>query len=346
MPLSCAKAFRPTIALLYCTGNEVTAETSLEARVSIVGVDAGLVGQHVAARLDRHHDLFERGVARALADAVDGALDLPRAAANARQRIRHRQAEIVVAMDGEDRLVGVRHALADAAEQRVILVRRGVAHRVGDVDRRRAGPDRGLDAAAEEVELGARGVLRRPFDVLDVVARAGDRMRSPCRAPPLAPCCSLYFMCIGEVEMKVWMRGRTAWRNASPARSMSLARRARAPPPWRASRAGRSRRPPRSRRSEAIGKPASMMSTPIVSSRSATSQLLLQRHRRAGALLAVAQGGVEDQYAVGGSRIVGGGHVRHPEFGREFLLAPCMRASRYSRSPEGPGVRARTALRG
>ena len=36
MPLSCAKAFRPTIALLYCTGNEVAAETSLDARVSIV----------------------------------------------------------------------------------------------------------------------------------------------------------------------------------------------------------------------------------------------------------------------------------------------------------------------
>ena len=36
MPLSCAKAFRPTIALLYCTGNEVTAETSREARVSCV----------------------------------------------------------------------------------------------------------------------------------------------------------------------------------------------------------------------------------------------------------------------------------------------------------------------
>ena len=36
MPLSWANALRPTIALLYCTGNEVAAETSLEARVSIV----------------------------------------------------------------------------------------------------------------------------------------------------------------------------------------------------------------------------------------------------------------------------------------------------------------------
>ena len=33
MPLSWAKALRPTMALLYCTGNEVTVETSLEARI-------------------------------------------------------------------------------------------------------------------------------------------------------------------------------------------------------------------------------------------------------------------------------------------------------------------------
>ena len=36
MPLSCANALRPTIALLYCTGNEVAADTSFEARVSCV----------------------------------------------------------------------------------------------------------------------------------------------------------------------------------------------------------------------------------------------------------------------------------------------------------------------
>ena len=36
MPLSWANAFRPTIALLYCTGKEVAAETSFDARVSMV----------------------------------------------------------------------------------------------------------------------------------------------------------------------------------------------------------------------------------------------------------------------------------------------------------------------
>ena len=34
---------------------------------------------HVVARLQRHDDFFQRGVAGALADAVDRAFDLPRA---------------------------------------------------------------------------------------------------------------------------------------------------------------------------------------------------------------------------------------------------------------------------
>src|ERR1700761_967445 len=36
MPLSCAKALRPTIALLYCTGNDVADDTSFEALGNLV----------------------------------------------------------------------------------------------------------------------------------------------------------------------------------------------------------------------------------------------------------------------------------------------------------------------
>ena len=64
-------------------------------------VDVGPVRQHVVAHLHRHHDLFERGVAGALADTVDGALDLADAGAHAGERVRHRHAEIVVAMRRE-----------------------------------------------------------------------------------------------------------------------------------------------------------------------------------------------------------------------------------------------------
>src|ERR1700761_4884242 len=45
------------------------------------GVDLVPPRELVVAHVDRHHDFLERGVAGPLADAVDGALDLPCAAA-------------------------------------------------------------------------------------------------------------------------------------------------------------------------------------------------------------------------------------------------------------------------
>ena len=187
------------------------AATSLEARVSMRRVDADRVGQHVAARLDGHHDLFQRGVAGALADAVDGAFDLPRAGADAGQRVGHGQAQVVVAVHGEDRLVGVRHRSRSGAEHRAVFLGRGVADGVGQIDGRGAGLDGGLDAAAR----GNRSSVRvassaRPLDVVDAgCGRWVDRGRaiiSSTSLGRLAAACARRW--IGEVAMKVWMRGR------------------------------------------------------------------------------------------------------------------------------------------
>src|SRR6185437_7952723 len=52
--------------------------------------------------------------------------------------------------------------------------RHGVADRVGDVDRGRAGLDDGFDDPAEIIHFAAGAVLGRPFDVVDLVAGAGD----------------------------------------------------------------------------------------------------------------------------------------------------------------------------
>ena len=126
--------------------------------------------------MQRHHDLLERRVAGALADAVDRALHLTRAALDRRQRVGHRQAEIVVAVRAEDDLVGVRDALADAAEEVQHFVRRRVADGIGQIDRRRADLDDRLDDAAEEVEVASRGVLGRELHVEGVLARVADRV--------------------------------------------------------------------------------------------------------------------------------------------------------------------------
>jgi hypothetical protein len=73
-------------------------------------------------------------------------------------------------------------------------------------------------------------------------------------------------------------------------------------------------------------------------------ELLLERHGGAGALLAVAQGGVEDEDAV----LVGRGAYGH---GFKILLGRRRSVGRSgfelgSRSPECPGALARPALRG
>ena len=82
--------------------------------------------------------------------------------------------------------------------------------------------------------------------------------------------CSLNFMCSGLVEMKVWIRGRTAGFRASPARSMSLGV-ARARPATEAFLIRLAMTLTASKSPlEAIGKPASMTSTPISSSTWAT----------------------------------------------------------------------------
>src|SRR3954467_12723110 len=48
----------------------------LAGRKELRGLDASVVPEGVAPRLQDHHDLLERAVACALADAVDGAFDL------------------------------------------------------------------------------------------------------------------------------------------------------------------------------------------------------------------------------------------------------------------------------
>jgi hypothetical protein len=139
----------------------------------VLGDDPGLIRQQIVAGAQRHHDLFHGRVAGALADAVDGALDLARARLDRAQRVRHAESQIVVAMHRDHRLVDVRHAVPDHPDQIGEFLGVGVAHRVRDVDRGGAGLDRALDAAAQEIVLGARPVLAGPFHVVAVAPRAG-----------------------------------------------------------------------------------------------------------------------------------------------------------------------------
>src|SRR5438128_2693251 len=89
----------------------------------LLGPDARLDPEEVLPRPERHHDLLERRVARALADPVDGALHLPGPVHERGQRVRHRLTEVVVAVDGEHDLVEPLDFLADPGDTLASLAR-------------------------------------------------------------------------------------------------------------------------------------------------------------------------------------------------------------------------------
>ena len=110
---------------------------------------------------------------------------------------------------------------------------------------------------------------------------------------------SLRSRCRSEVARNVWMRRRSAGASARAASSMSCGRQ-------RASAAMTGRRTSRAMcatasasAGDAIGKPASMMSTPSASSARAICTLAGTSSEKPGGLLAVAQRGVEDDDTCG-----------------------------------------------
>ena len=123
--------------------------------VELSGVHVGAQAEEVVAGPDAHHHLFQRGVARPLADAVDGALHLAGAGVDGGHAVGYRQAQVVVAVDGDDRLVDVGHVLLDAADERLELVGDGVAHGIGDVDGGGPGGDALLHQRVDVVGVGA-----------------------------------------------------------------------------------------------------------------------------------------------------------------------------------------------
>ena len=126
------------------------------------------------AHFQRHHYFFQRGVARALAQAIDRTFDLARATGDSGQSVGGRHAQIVMAMGGEDHILGPRHLGDQAADQIGAFHRRGIAHRVGDVDGAGARLDRDFHHTGQVIPLGPRRIHRRPLDIVAQVARMAN----------------------------------------------------------------------------------------------------------------------------------------------------------------------------
>ena len=221
---------------------------------------------------------------------------------HAGERIGDRQAQIVVAMDGEDRLVGVGHALA---QHRGTWPRyscgRGVADGVGDVDgASRPALDRGLDAAAQEIDARCgcrpRPTIRR--------RRRGCAPARPSAAMISSTSLRLHLQLVFHMQRRGGDEGvdaRRAARGAPLRRSGRCPCARRGPGPQTEAfltRRAISRTASKSP-FEAIGKAGLDDVDAHRVENLGDLQLFLERHGGAGRLLAVAQGGVENDDAIG-----------------------------------------------
>ena len=197
-------------------------------------------------------------------------------------------------------LVGVRHARRDLGEELADVVRRRVADRVGQVDRRGAVGDRRFDDAAQEIAIAPRRILRRKLHIVGEAAGRG--------ATPSIDRLEARLARDAQLALEVQIGGREERVDARPLGRLERARRLfdvlrPAPRQRRDDRAAALRARPgaplRSRPATRSGSPASMMSTPSASSARAMRQLRRHVHREAGRLLAVAERGVEDDDACG-----------------------------------------------
>ena len=143
-------------------------------------VDVALASsKRLVAHAQRDDDLLERRVARALAEAVDRALDLRRAGGEAGERVGDGEAEVVVAVHRQLDAIELGAERAHLVEEPRELVGKGVADGVRKVDDVGAGRDRGAAGLGEELRLRARRVLGRELDLVRTVARVRDRPLDP-----------------------------------------------------------------------------------------------------------------------------------------------------------------------
>lgn len=140
------------------------------------GIDAGFKTEVILANEEAHDDLFERGVASALANAIDGDFNLPCASEDAGQSVCGGHAKVVVAVAAEDSLVAVRDVLDDALDKRSVFLGVGKSGGVGDVDRGRAGVDDGFDDSVDVLSIGSTGVFHEVLNVVGELAGNFDRV--------------------------------------------------------------------------------------------------------------------------------------------------------------------------
>ena len=140
----------------------------------LAGVDVGVGVKLLTVHLDAHDHFLHGRVARALAQAVDGALDLGCAVFHTGQRQGRGHAQVVVAMDRDGDVLDAADVLHEVPDAAAELVGQAIAGGIRDVHDGCTGIDDGLDDLGQERIVGTAGVFSVELDVLDVAFRMLD----------------------------------------------------------------------------------------------------------------------------------------------------------------------------
>ncbi|MND96270.1 hypothetical protein D3C80_885550 [compost metagenome] len=135
-------------------------------------IDVGVHVHDVLAHFDRHDHFFQRGVACAFTDTVQGPFNLAGASLYCGDGVADRHAQIVVAVNGDNGFIDIRYAVIQGGDNTAKLVRGGVAHGVRDIDGGRAGIDSGFHHATQVIDWRTAGVFTGEFYVVSVVTGA------------------------------------------------------------------------------------------------------------------------------------------------------------------------------
>src|SRR6266705_730047 len=144
----------------------------LTGRIDFAGIYAGFKRQPISAHAHGHHNLFQRSVSRALANAVDGAFDLPRSGFNSCEAIRYGQAEIVVTVHADRDVFAISgDSLSQGPDELRKFTRESVSDSIRHVENRGACFKGDAENFAQIVYVAAGCVFGGKLDFVSELSR-------------------------------------------------------------------------------------------------------------------------------------------------------------------------------
>ena len=144
--------------------------------VDLLGDDICMVRKKGLLRPQCHNDFFQGGVAGALTNSVDRAFDLPASIFDTGQGVRHSQAQIVVAVTAENRLLSIGDFGNELFNKRSILLGNSVADSVRDVNNRGSFLDGGFEDLGKIIDVASCGILGGEFHFFAQISGNSNRL--------------------------------------------------------------------------------------------------------------------------------------------------------------------------